>query len=97
MRHIFRLFLVTLVVGFGLPACANSVRSGLEADLRKRAAFEFQCPEGQVTLTPLGEFSPGTDTPKSEGVSGCGKQAVYVYVWQQGAYVNNSTSGVKKD
>jgi hypothetical protein len=85
-------FTAALVVG----GCTASVRSGLEADLRKRAAFEMHCPEAQVTLVPLGALSPSTDTPKSEGASGCGKEAVYVYVWQQGAYVKNSEGDAKK-
>ena len=90
----FLLLATTIVVV--VAGCTASIRTGLEADLRKRAAFELQCPEGQVTLAPLGGLDPGTDTPKAEGVSGCGKQAVYVYVWQQAAYVKNSESDAKK-
>lgn len=88
--------LLLAAAALSFVACTANLRSGLEADLRKRAAFELQCPEAQMTLAPLADLSPGTDAPKSEGVSGCGKQAVYVYAWQQGAYVKNSESEAKR-
>jgi hypothetical protein len=55
----------------------------------KRAAFEMQCSEDKLQLAELG--GPHV------GVTGCGKQAVYVYVNEGGGvgkWVNNT--GVEK-
>ena len=40
-------------------------------DLRKRAAFDLSCNPAQIQILPL--------SSSSAGVSGCGKQATYVY------------------
>lgn len=42
-------------------------------DLKKRAAFDLQCEEGQLALSQLASIW-------QQGVTGCGKQAVYTYV-----------------
>ncbi len=47
----------------------------------KRAAYEMECPESQLTTTDLGD--------SSMGVSGCGKKAVYKWAYGAG-WVNNS-------
>jgi len=60
-----------------LSACAT------EGSLKKRATFDFNCPEGQLAVTDLGEWGTG---PK--GVTGCGKRATYVFA--HGQWVLNS-------
>ena len=49
-----------------------------------RAAYELDCPEGQLIVTDLGG--------EAMGVSGCGRRAVYKYVFNGGGWVNNSAS-----
>jgi hypothetical protein len=73
-----------------------------------RAVFELGCPESEltvVTLSPTTEreyrlitgTGPGSKpfpiNGDTVGVTGCGKEAIYVYVGQSGgggAWVNNS-------
>ena len=47
------------------------------AVVRKRAAWELKCPEGELDLTVLAVYS-GTITAQQVGVRGCGHQLVYV-------------------
>ncbi len=47
------------------------------AVVKKRAAFEMQCPEPQLELTVLAVYS-GTITAQQVGVTGCGQRLVYV-------------------
>jgi hypothetical protein len=47
------------------------------AVVRKRAAWELKCPEGELDLTVLAVYS-GTITAQQVGVKGCGHQLVYV-------------------
>lgn len=49
----------------GLLACGAT-----EEQLRARAAFDLQCPEGKLQLTQLDD--------RTQGVRGCDKQATYV-------------------
>jgi hypothetical protein len=56
---------------------AEQLRAQMYYDLRRRAAFDFQCPEEQLHLNPLSANPAGYTT--SYAVDGCGKQAAYVY------------------
>jgi hypothetical protein len=61
-----------------------------------RASFDLQCPAEKLTMTPLNDGAKATmDTfPGSlVGVSGCGKQVVYVL--SGGTWIMNS-AGDKK-
>lgn len=49
----------------------------------KRASFEMGCPEQDLQIVDLG--------PSTVGVTGCGKRAVYKYVWGTG-WVNNTAT-----
>ena len=53
-----------------------------EGALRKRAAFDLQCQEQGLEVIDLGG---GT-----RGVTGCGRQATYVWVPSSGSWVMNS-------
>ena len=48
-------------------------------DLRRRAAFDFECPEAQIVTARINE-----DT---FGVRGCGQHAVYIH---RGTWILNS-------
>ena len=52
------------------------VRSEHQAAVRKRAAFDFSCPEEKLSVVPL----QPVETPRQYGVEGCGDKAVYVNV-----------------
>jgi hypothetical protein len=53
-------------------------RDSWEKALRSRASFEFQCPQDQITMTPLTTETLGnSNVPLNQGVTGCGKRAVY--------------------
>jgi hypothetical protein len=63
---------------FTLAGCTTTAeRMG---DLKKRAAFEFDCEESKLStqmlkeITDMGRLMNGTTV----GVSGCGKKAVYI-------------------
>lgn len=88
------------------------VRDGAERELRRRAAFETDCPAAQLKLTPLssemaiesgavgplgGSGSRETDAPRTMGVSGCGKRGTYVYVAGKGYVLNSMSEGVHSD
>lgn len=51
----------------GLSGCGTAM-----ANLKRRASFEFNCPEAQVQVTELGAGAFGVD--------GCGRRAIYVKV-----------------
>ena len=54
-----------------LAGCAD-----LQASLRKRAAFDLQCPEASLVVTDLGGV---------RGVEGCGHRATYVNRCDEGS------------
>jgi outer membrane biogenesis lipoprotein LolB len=62
--------LLTISAALLLVGCAAG-RERIRDDLRKRAAFDLQCPEEQIQLTELGDFF-------TQGATGCGKRATYV-------------------
>jgi hypothetical protein len=60
-----------LVVGIVGAAVVLSVGCGASVDqLRSRASFDLQCPEGQIQTTQIDD--------RTIGVRGCGQQATYV-------------------
>ncbi|MBN9159777.1 MAG: hypothetical protein J0I07_02340 [Myxococcales bacterium] len=106
-----------VILSLGLALLANIgcgpqayVRDRAERDLRRRAAFETNCPADQLTLTPLssemalengardpvlgGTTTRETDAPRTMGVSGCGKRGTYIYVAGKGYVLNSSTEEV---
>ncbi len=60
------LFAVTLV------GCGSSLES-----LKKRAAFDLECPAEQLVISDLGD--------ETKGVAGCGRKATYIHrdTWLQ--------------
>jgi hypothetical protein len=75
-----------------LPVCLQAgCAAALERDLRKRAAFDLQCPEEQLQLTPLGNTTFGNQSTPPYGVAGCNKRAAYVYT--SGGWVLNTYGG----
>lgn len=56
-----------------------------EDHLKARAAFDLNCPEGQLTVTTLGDRN-------TAGVEGCGKRATY-YNDNNDQWVLNTASG----
>ena len=72
---------------------AASSKKGFEANELKRAAFDLQCPQEQVTVTEL--VGGSVDLPADSegtviGVSGCGKQATYKYFKDRGWVVQTT-------
>jgi hypothetical protein len=58
-----------------VPSCALS-HDALMQNLRKRAAFDMNCPPDQLSFTELSESAGGK--VNTVGVRGCEQQAVYV-------------------
>ena len=71
-------------------ACGPSTQQ-LHDDLRRRAAFDFNCPPESLTITELGQSSAGN--VNSAGVTGCGKRASYVRPLNNTAWVLNAVDG----
>jgi hypothetical protein len=65
----------------GLVAAVLAVACSHQGALRTRAAFDFHCSDGELTMTDLGS---GT-----MGVSGCGHRATYVWIAQNQQWVMN--------
>jgi hypothetical protein len=90
MRH---LFCVTLFAS----GCAGwaEIRAGQQVSLRKRAAFDFQCPADQLQLEPIEDHGPHS-APTQYGVAGCGQRGAYINTWPEyessGNWVLDSTS-----
>ncbi len=84
MNRAHVLALLALWVGTGCAAA-------LERDLRRRAAFDLQCPEDQLQLTPLATTTFANQSTPPYGVSGCSKRAAYVYT--SGGWVLNTYGG----
>ena len=71
------MMMASAVLATGCWGGYAQVRSEHAAAIRKRAAFDFSCPEGQLTVVPL---QTNVETPRQYGVEGCGDKAVYVNV-----------------
>ena len=55
-----------------LAVCGCVIHTGKKGPaLRPRAAYDFGCPEAQVTVTRIDD--------RTQGASGCGKKATYIY------------------
>jgi len=61
-----------LVAATGLVSCVEMTATGSAtvAQLRKRAAFDMDCPESSLHTVQIDE--------RTRGVSGCGQKLVYV-------------------
>jgi hypothetical protein len=70
-----RLVLVALLVTAG-AACKHNKRAN--TTVSHRAAFDFPCDQGQLTLTVL-DTEGARNMASQIGVHGCGKKAVYAY------------------
>ena len=66
MRAVMLAVLAVTAVG-----CASSAHRNLKV-LRKQAAFDFNCPQGQIQVTPYG----GRDE-REFIAQGCGRRAMY--------------------
>jgi len=64
------------VLGLFLVACGPSM-----TDLRTRAAFDFECPEQQITLTKLASYT--------YGATGCDRRGTYVMDGTTGSWILN--------
>lgn len=86
-----------------LVACGmtNDARPAQYADLKKRAAFDFPCPEGEIQVTPIKENEGSSCTMTFHSVSVAGascrdKRGTYVYDGYRGLWVlNNDSQGAK--
>ena len=56
-----------------LGGCAHATVE----QLRKRASFDLDCPEGQITLVEI--------DPRTTGVRGCDRKATYVETCETGS------------
>jgi hypothetical protein len=73
-------------------ACGCAFSSDqLHADLRRRAAYDFNCPPESLSIVDLSESQGGN--VNSAGVSGCGKRATYVRPLNNTAWVLNAVDG----
>ena len=77
-------------------ACAPT-RESAERDLQSRASHELSCPVEKLVFTPMSSDTVvydgnATDTPKNMGVSGCGRNARYVWVKDKGYVMNDNTT-----
>lgn len=98
--------LVLLLAVAPLLGCATTVKSGvfgIDQDyvdrdfpqLKRRAAFNLNCPEDQISLVTLAavpEFQ--ANRPTQVGADGCGHRAVYVK--RPGEWLMNSSSATAK-
>jgi hypothetical protein len=85
-----------LVLSAILPAvlsCALS-HDALMQNLRKRAAFDMDCPPDQLRLTELSESAGGK--VNTVGVRGCEQQAVYVRANEHTNWVLDSKKDRKR-
>ena len=86
MEHRFAWSLGFCLIGtagcLGLPPATEMFRKPDSGGI-KRAAFELACPEEQLHITDLGDYTIGVD--------GCNKRAVYKLAYGAG-WVNNSGS-----
>ena len=79
-----------------LTACGGAVpwpeyNAKMAGVVRKRAAFELNCQEQQLKLTPLAHGSRTEPEFVSEyGVEGCDQRAIYVHVPDTQDWVNNT-------
>jgi hypothetical protein len=67
------LVLSALLVGLAVSGCATTEKRG--DLLRKRAAFDLHCTRDELSVTRLDE--------RTRGVTGCGRQATYLYTCER--------------
>ncbi len=67
-------------VGFVGLLLSNACDFKIDTDgLRTRAAFDFHCPSSELRITDLTPRSRFDGTGSVFGVTGCGRQATYLY------------------
>jgi hypothetical protein len=74
---------VGVVVG-----CGGASNSSLRADLGRRASFDMECAESDLSFAELSTIGLGLVT--SYGVRGCGSKATYVLDTRSNTWVLNS-------
>ena len=88
MNH---LMLIGLAVSLCSAAgCYRSHNPDADKTVRKLAAFEFSCPEDEISLTNLDDAGGVRKLSTQIGASGCGKKSVYVYLVSTDTWVSNS-------
>jgi hypothetical protein len=78
-----RLILVAVVLASG-AACKHNSRA--QTTVRQRAAFDFPCPQNELTLTVL-DTEGARDMASQIAVNGCDKKAVYMYYPDTGTWI----------
>lgn len=76
LRSVVILGGIACLVAAGV-GCAGAYEGSFQANLRRQAAFDLQCAENQLTITPLSQAQGLT---RSAGVTGCGKRASYILI-----------------
>lgn len=69
---------LALTVAVGATACFNATQFNAESanTVKRRASFDFSCPESQIVLQSLA--TGYADSVTTFGASGCGQRAAYV-------------------
>jgi hypothetical protein len=79
-------FTLLIALGSGCatgPAFRRQTREERRSSLlTERAAFDLQCAKGQLRIQQLGN-------DQTQGVTGCGRRAVYLYDYGRDAWVMN--------
>lgn len=89
-RVFFAWVLVLLVSGCGPNRYQRRHDASAPAEITRRFAYEFECPEAEIRTTVL-SHDPNTEWISTMGADGCGRRAVYV--WASGSWVLNSAEG----
>jgi len=71
-------FVVTLIAG-----CGGAFGDEELAELKGRAAFDFDCPKSEIKTVTIDD--------RTRGASGCGHRGSYVYVCSRRAYTEDCT------
>ena len=93
----------TVIACLILASCGmvRDARPTQYADLKKRAAFDFHCSEGDIALTPIKENEGSSCTTTFHSVSIAGatckdKRGTYVYDGYRGVWILNNDDHVVK-
>lgn len=81
--HLAAILLVTVTFG-----CAGTQRDEALQDVRRRASFDFNCPEGDIQLTVLDSYRDMGERYNQIGAQGCDHRGAYVL--GSGGWVLNS-------
>ena len=64
------------LVALGVLILSGCATTGVEDTVKKKAAFEFDCPNEKIEL--IQTSSDGANAIYSYGVKGCGQRATYI-------------------